>query len=96
MHTMPYILLAIITITAVGTFLNSSRSRRAEKGAREALQAKMNMHMGVMFLSITALQLFTVNVSTPRVIAATFIGLLGLFNLFAGFRNYRAFRKYLS
>lgn len=96
MQIVSTVTVAVILITAIGTFINSTRSRKAKKGVREALRAKMNMHMGMMFLGITVLQILSFKGSTFQLTVAFLIGLLGLFNFFVGFRNYQLFRKYLS
>lgn len=89
-------LVLIILFTAFGTIQNSRRSRQVEKGEREALRGKMNMHMGIMFLCIAALQFTSFSGSTFQFIIAILIAMLGLFNLFAGYRNFGQFRRYLK
>lgn len=89
-------LVIIILFTAFGTIKNSTRSRHAEKGEREALRAKMNMHMGVMFLCIAALQFTSFSGAAFQFIIAILIAMLGLFNLFAGYRNFQQFRQFLK
>lgn len=91
-------LLLILTIlyTAFGTMRNSIRSRRAEKGEREAIRAKMNVHMGLMFLCIAGLHVINLSGSFFQSILTLFIALVGFFNLFAGYRNYQRFRHFLK
>lgn len=95
-YRLDIVLVIVILFTAIGTFMNSLRSRRAKKGTREALRAKMNMHMGVMFLCIAGLQLTSFGGSAFQFVVTMLIALLGIFNLFAGYRNYQHFRKFLS
>ena len=96
MEMISVVLTVVILFTAFSTFTNSTRSRRAPKGAREAIRGKMNMHMGVMFLCIAGLQLTSFNGSTFQFVVTFLIALLGVFNLFAGYRNYQHFRRHLS
>lgn len=91
-----FALLALIVYTAFGTIKNSVRSRNAEKGKREAMRGKMNMHMGVMFLCVATLQFTDFSGSTFQFIVAILIAMLGMFNLFAGYRNFQQFRQFLQ
>lgn len=95
MQVISLILVLVILVTSYGTVTHSVRSRRAKKGAREAIRAKMNMHMGTMFLCIAGLLMLSFNGAAFQFVAIILIALLGLFNLFAGYRNYQQFKPYL-
>jgi hypothetical protein len=93
MEAIGIVLVSIICITIFGTFYHSIMSRRMEGVAKRIYQARMNIHMGLMFLSIAILQLTIPGSSWLRYTFIFFIFAVGLINLYYGVKYWRYFRQ---
>ncbi|SEM96926.1 YtpI family protein [Lihuaxuella thermophila] len=93
MEAIGIVLVSIICITIFGTFFHSIMSRRAEGVTRRIYQARMNIHMGLMFLSIAILQLTIPGSSWLRYTFIFLIFAVGLINLYYGVKHRRYFRQ---
>jgi hypothetical protein len=89
------LLVTAILVGAFGTLYNSIRSRRTQGIAALIHRARMNIHMGVLFISIASLQLFLKGDSFLRLTLISLIFVLGALNLYYGIRNLTRFTKVL-
>lgn len=90
------ILLTSIILTSIGTLYHSIVSRRAERIGKGMARARMNMNMGILFLSIGTMQLTLSGGYWLRYVLIGLIFLIGLVNLYAGARRLRYFKQQVS
>ncbi|MFC7442835.1 YtpI family protein [Laceyella putida] len=89
MQAIGIILVSVICVSIFGTFFNSVLSRRNEGIFKRIYQARMNMHMGLMFLAIGSLQFLMPSGSGLRLFFICLILAVGLFNLYYGLKHHR-------
>ncbi|OBR62953.1 hypothetical protein A7K91_09555 [Paenibacillus oryzae] len=78
----------ILISLGFSAFYSLKTRRSKEPGIRGLYQARTNIAMGAMLLSIAAVQLFLSGESTLRIVIGALFGVIGLFNVFAGLRNH--------
>ncbi|MFS8513038.1 MAG: YtpI family protein [Planifilum fulgidum] len=86
------VLFIAVIIATIFFLANSYATRRSEGVKRKQYQAKTNISMGVLFVTIGAFQLLLPVQHWFRALLITFIFAVGLINLFYGIRNWRKFR----
>ncbi|MBA4495269.1 YtpI family protein [Paenactinomyces guangxiensis] len=91
MQAVTILLVSVICITIFGTFFHSMMSRRTKGISRRIYQARMNISMGIMFVSIAILQLTTPGGSWLRYTFIFLIFALGVINLYYGVKHRRYF-----
>lgn len=96
MDAIGIILVAVICLSIFGTFFNSILSRRSEGIFRRIYQARMNIHMGLMFLAIGSLQFMLPSESGLRLFFICLILAIGLINLYYGVKHHRYYRRSLA
>lgn len=90
----PYVPYIVVVLSAAMSVGYSIRYRRAlTQRMRGVYNARMNICMGVMLISIAGVQIILFEPSTVRIIVGTLFLLLGLFNLFAGLRNHAVYMR---
>lgn len=93
MEAIGIVLVSVICITIFGTFYHSIMQRRTKDVARRIYRARMNIHMGLLFLSIAILQLTIPGSFWLRHVFIFFIFAVGLINLYYGVKHWRYFRQ---
>ncbi|GGA51363.1 hypothetical protein GCM10007416_25610 [Kroppenstedtia guangzhouensis] len=86
-------LVIVIIYTAIRTFSHSIAGRRADGLDRVKHQARMNIHMGVMFISVALMQGVSLSGGWVRLVLLILIGLLGIYNLIHGLRAWRFYKN---
>jgi len=90
------LIVCTICIAFFGTFYHSISARR-HQGATKALhQARMNIQMGILFLSIGILQVLTPGDSGLRLFLIALIFAVGLINLYYGIKRRRVVAAHLK
>ncbi|WP_124726913.1 YtpI family protein [Staphylospora marina] len=92
MEMIGIILVSLICVAIFGTFYHSILSRRSEGAPRGLHRARMNLYMGLMFLSIGFLQFFLPGTSPLRITLILLILALGAINLYYGWKRLRLYR----
>lgn len=87
------VLTIVIIVTAIRTFSHSIAGRRAEGWARVKHQALMNIHMGIMFISVALMQGVSLSGSWVRAVLLVLIGAIGIYNLVHGLRSWRYYKE---
>ncbi|MFD1395534.1 YtpI family protein [Kroppenstedtia eburnea] len=87
------LLVIVIIYTAIRTFSHSIAGRRAEGWDQLKHQARMNIHMGIMFISVALMQGVSLSGGWVRLVLLILIGLLGIYNLVYGLRAWRFYKK---
>lgn len=81
------LIICSIGITTFGTIYHSIISRKSQ-GANKALhQARMNIQMGILFLSIGILQVLTPGSTPLRIFLIGLIFIVGFINLYYGVKR---------
>lgn len=93
MEALMILLISLICISIFGTFFNSILSRRHQGISKHLYRARMNIYMGIMFLSIALLQFITIQTTMTQVVFISIIFGLGLINLYYGIKNHRYFKQ---
>ena len=93
MEALLILLISLICISIFGTFFNSILSRRHQGISKHLHRARMNIYMGVMFISIALLQLVTIQTTTLQGVFIAVIFGLGLINLYYGIKNHRYLKQ---
>lgn len=97
MFALQLILFVLIVLTVSVSIAYSIRFRREKEPMKKGIyNARLNISMGIMLISIAISQLFFFNDSNIRRVFGTVCLLLGLFNLFAGIRNHGAYQRHLE
>jgi ABC-type transport system involved in multi-copper enzyme maturation permease subunit len=87
----------VMVIQLAFTVYFSFRARRNNDPIVRGLYfAKMNITIGLLFLTLAIVQLFTAPFKNLLVGFAIFVLLIGLYNLFVGLRNHSTFSRLLS
>jgi hypothetical protein len=87
------LLISLICISIFGTFFNSILSRRKQGISKHLHRARMNIHMGVMFVSISLLQFVTIQTTAIQKAFIAIIFVLGLINGYYGIKNHHYFKQ---
>ncbi|MBA4541600.1 MULTISPECIES: YtpI family protein [Thermoactinomyces] len=96
MQVVGILLICLILITIFGTFFNSILQRRNEGMIKRLYQARMNINMGVMFISIAALQLTLPGSSFLRYFLLFLVIAAGLINLYYGIKYRRYYTEMIN
>jgi uncharacterized membrane protein len=96
MQVVGILLICLILITVFGTFFNSILQRRNQGMVKRLYQARMNINMGIMFISIAALQLTMPGSSILRYFLLFLIIMVGLINLYYGIKYRRYYTEMMK
>jgi uncharacterized membrane protein len=96
MQVVGILLISLILITVFGTFFNSILQRRNHGMVKRLYQARMNINMGIMFISIAALQLTMPGSSILRYFLLFLIIMVGLINLYYGIKYRRYYTEMMK
>ncbi len=87
------VLVSLICLSIFGTFFNSILSRRKQGVNKQIYRARMNVNMGIMFISIAILQTISIPVSFMQGTLMAMIFGLGFINLYYGIKNSRFYKQ---
>ncbi|MBA4601587.1 YtpI family protein [Thermoactinomyces mirandus] len=87
------ILVSLICLSIFGTFFNSILSRRKQGVHKQIYRARMNVNMGIMFISIAILQIISISLSIIQGILMALVFGLGFVNLYYGIKNSRFYKQ---
>lgn len=90
------LIICSIGITTFGTIYHSILSRKKHGTAKALHQARMNIQMGILFLSIGLLQILTPGSHPIRLILIALICIVGLINLYYGIKRHKWVMAYIK
>lgn len=89
-----YLLFAGVAVSLFFSVLYSIRHRRQTDPLLKGLfQARMNIAMGALLLTLAFAQLFLYEMTATRRVIGVVFFLIGVFNVFAGLRNHAYFSR---
>ncbi|MGA8944110.1 MAG: YtpI family protein [Thermoactinomyces sp.] len=90
------VLVSLICLSIFGTFFNSILSRRKQGVYKQIYRARMNVNMGIMFISIAILQIISIPLSVMQGFLMALVFGLGSVNLYYGIKNGRYYKHIQS
>ncbi len=94
---MSWIVFVLLLVELACTVFFSITARRQQDPVKRGVYfARMNIMIGVLFLTLSTAQLFLSPYSSWRVAFAILVLLIGLYNLFVGIRNHGMYTRMMK